>query len=178
VRSLQAHIAELRQQLAKISGGAGTSNPEGDADMPFPSLRQLPILGVTYADLYRRAKIQEAVYQFLTQQYEAAKVQEAKEIPTIKVLDAADVPERKWGPYRALMAILGGIVGFLVASLWSIVSARWRKRKAEDPYRLLFEEISASVRQNRIWKKGESTLRSITALAQNRRNGKNRPDIL
>jgi hypothetical protein len=44
----------------------------------------LPLLGVTYVDLSRETKIQETVYVLLTQQYELAKVQEAKEIPTVK----------------------------------------------------------------------------------------------
>ena len=60
----------------------------------FPSIRRLPLLGVTYADLYQRTKIQETVYELLTQQYELAKVQEAKEIPSVKVLDPASCQRR------------------------------------------------------------------------------------
>ena len=61
----------------------------------YPSIRQLPLLGVAYADLYRRIKIQEAVYETLTKQYELAKVQEAKEIPTVKVLDPGELPREE-----------------------------------------------------------------------------------
>ena len=56
---------------------------------------------MTYADLYRQTKIQETVYELLTQQYELAKVEEAKEIPTVKVLDAAIVPTKKTFPPRS-----------------------------------------------------------------------------
>ena len=67
----------------------------------YPSLEQLPLLGNTYYDLARRAKIDEAVFEVLTKQYELAKVQEAKEIPSIKVLDEPVVPETKsWPPRR------------------------------------------------------------------------------
>jgi len=38
--------------------------------------------------------IQAAVLEVLTKEYEMSKVQEAKEIPTVKVLDAADIPTR------------------------------------------------------------------------------------
>ncbi len=50
-------------------------------------MRKLPLLGVTYADLYRETKIQEAVLETLTREYEMAHVKEAKKIPTVKVLD-------------------------------------------------------------------------------------------
>ena len=43
---------------------------------------------MTYADLFLQTKIQATVFELLTQQYETAKVQEAKEIPSVKVLDA------------------------------------------------------------------------------------------
>src|SRR5277367_4091537 len=86
VRSLRARVTELRAQLGKMGGESGTSaapSSETDASL-YPAIRQLPLLGVTYSDLYRQTKIQETVYELLTQQYELAKVQEAKEVPTKK----------------------------------------------------------------------------------------------
>ena len=76
----------------------------------------MPLLGNTYIDLERRAKIDEAVYEVLTKQYELARVDEAKEIATAKVLDPADLPEKKSFPPRLLLAILGGLLG-LVGSI-------------------------------------------------------------
>jgi len=70
-------------------GGEGENAEGGDlkADQFMPSIRKLPLLGVTYADLYRRVMMQGTLYETLTKQYELARVQEAKEIPPIKVLD-------------------------------------------------------------------------------------------
>src|SRR5262249_8434237 len=95
VRSTEARIAELRKQLQNLAGkqGGDTTDTSANPDQIYPSLRQLPIVGVPYAELYRRLKVEETVFETLTKQYEIAKVQEAKEIPTVKVLDAADVPE-------------------------------------------------------------------------------------
>jgi hypothetical protein len=50
------------------------------ADQLYPSIRELPILGVTYSDLSRELVMQEGIYETLNKQYELAKVQEAKEI--------------------------------------------------------------------------------------------------
>src|SRR5580700_1242907 len=81
VKALQARIGELREQLQKLGGSSSPAEVRSDNSL-YPSIRKLPLLGVTYADLYRRTKIEETVYELLTQQYELAKVQEAKEIPS------------------------------------------------------------------------------------------------
>ncbi len=99
VRSTQARVDEgLRRQLEKNlgnkSGDQGTTKAQ-DTDSLYPSIGELPALGVKYADLYRTTKIQEAIFQTLTQEYELAKVQEAKETPSVKVLDPPDVPGRR-----------------------------------------------------------------------------------
>ena len=84
VRSVQARVAELEDQLKKVGGKDESTSPGQAApgDSLYPSIRKLPLLGVTYADLYRKTRVQEAVFETLTQEYELAKVQEAKEIPT------------------------------------------------------------------------------------------------
>ena len=103
MRSTQARIAELRNQLQKMggtSGGTATRAIKILRTTQYPTLRQLPILGVPYADKFRQLKVEESVYETLTKQFELAKVQEAKEIPSVKVLDQPDVPERKSFPPR------------------------------------------------------------------------------
>lgn len=172
VRSLQARIAELKKQLGNFSG-TGTDSMATTSDMPFPSMRQLPLLGVTYADLYRRTKIQETVYQVLTQQYEMAKVQEAKEIPTVRVLDPADVPQKKYGPHRFLQALMGGTVGFLLACVWMIGHGEWKKRDPEDPYRELLTEVRTTLRRHRVWQGSEAGLRRVLQMRRNGSNGSN-----
>jgi uncharacterized protein involved in exopolysaccharide biosynthesis len=111
-------------------GGVGERVDGGDlkAGQFMPSIRKLPLLGVTYADLYRRVTMQEAIYETLTKQYELAKVQEAKEIPPVKVLDEPDVPERKSSPHRltivldgVLLSVFAGIAWIIARKLWNII---------------------------------------------------------
>jgi capsule polysaccharide export protein KpsE/RkpR len=173
VRTLQARIAELKKQLANVSGGgveggAEGSNQGSNSEFGFPSIRQLPLLSVTYADLYRKARIQETVYQFLTQQYETARVQEAKEIPTVRVLDAANVPETKSGPHRVLLTLLGGIFGLLIGCAWVTGWDRWRKRSDGDPYKMLFTNVGETFRKQPAWQKGEAGLRRALELSRAR----------
>jgi uncharacterized protein involved in exopolysaccharide biosynthesis len=144
VRAAQARAGELRRKLNDL-GGAG-SGADATSSSPYPSLRQLPLLGVTYADLYRQVKIQETVYELLTQQYELAKVEEAKEIPTVKVLDPALVPTKKSFPPRAVIAVLGTMLGIALALTWIAAKTRWEALAADDPRRVLGAEVWAAAR--------------------------------
>jgi uncharacterized protein involved in exopolysaccharide biosynthesis len=135
MRETQARVAELKRQLDKLRGSDSTSDITGsDASdsLGFPSIRKLPLLGVSYADLMRETKVQEAVFEALTQQYEMAKVNEAKELPVAKVLDPPDVPERKSFPPRAIITIVGGILALGLGIGWIIWKLRWESIDPQD----------------------------------------------
>jgi capsule polysaccharide export protein KpsE/RkpR len=141
VQTLRANIAELRKQLSTI-GGSSSLDSKDPASMPYPSIRQLPLLGATYYDLFRREKIQETVYEYLTQQYEIAKIDEAKEIPVVRVLDEPDIPERKEGPHRLLWLLIGAILGFLLATLWVVARGEWERVQPHNPYKRFLLEVA------------------------------------
>ena len=130
VRSVQARISELQQQLEKV-GGKDISTGDDLASM-FPPIRKLPLLAVPYSDLYRRTKIDEAIYETLSAQYELARVQEAKEVPTVKVLDAPMVPERKYSPPRTAIVVLGTMVWFSFGVICVLLRRRWQALRNDD----------------------------------------------
>jgi capsule polysaccharide export protein KpsE/RkpR len=147
VRSLQARISELQLQLQKLGGKAdsGSAGATGSPDSLYPSIRELPVLGVTYADLYRRIKVQEAVFETLTQQFELAKVQEVKETPSVKVLDDARVPERKSFPPRMLFTGLGGLLFLGMGVAIILLQAGWKEIDTRDPGKLFAGEVFDTV---------------------------------
>jgi uncharacterized protein involved in exopolysaccharide biosynthesis len=173
VRSVEARVSELRRQLEKLDGDSGPAktdaaknagartyaaknDPTGKETFPaghsaYPTLRELPLLGVTYSDLMRRAKIQEAVYETLTQQYELAKVQEAKETPSVKVLDAASLPEKKVFPPRLLMMFWGALLGLAAATFRVVGGNRWRQLDSRNPGKLLAREVLLTVHTVMPW---------------------------
>jgi capsule polysaccharide export protein KpsE/RkpR len=133
VRSLRARVAELKRQVENMSGNkADLTSDSSEIAGDFPSIRKLPLLGVRWANLYRETKIQETVYELLTQQYELAKIQEAKEIPTVKVLDPANVPEKKSFPPRSLVVVLGTLFAFSLAVFLVLASASWRTNQSPE----------------------------------------------
>jgi len=158
VRSVQARIAELHHQLDNIGGAAPAGTPPvapstapNPTQSQFPTIRNLPLLGVTYADLYRRVQIQEAVYEALTQQFELAKVQEAKEIPSVKVLDPATVPERRSYPPRLLIIAAGGLLGLMGVSTFIFGREHWTEIDSAEPGKALLTEMLQTMNARMPW---------------------------
>lgn len=131
VRALQARVNELKRQMQNVRGtDSALASDTARADEMYPPIRKLPLLGVQWADLYRRMKIQETVYELLNQQYELARIQEAKEIPTVNVVDPANVPEKKSWPPRALII---GLLTMLALAACIVNIIAWEKIEAMDP---------------------------------------------
>jgi capsule polysaccharide export protein KpsE/RkpR len=137
VKTVQARINELERELKRINGQSST----GDPASPYPSVKQLPTVGLAWAELYRDRKIHETVYEMLTQQYEMARVQEAREIPTVKVLDPAEQPE-KVHPRPLMVIAIGALVSVILACLGihlqHVVGHRWG---ADDPRRIVLTRL-------------------------------------
>ena len=110
----------------------------------YPPIRKLPLLGVRWMELYRETKIQETVYELLTQQYELAKIQEAKEIPTVKVLDRAFVPEKKSFPPRLLIIALGTLLAVVISGTWVVGIAAWKTIDSTDQRKSFALEVMAT----------------------------------
>lgn len=152
VRTANARIAELKRQLEKLGGkGEDASETSGQpANYPYPSARKLPLIGVTYADLYRRTRVQEAVYEVLTQEYELAKVQEAKEIPIVKVVDPADIPESKSFPPRLLIGTSTMFLAFIGGIAFVVASKSWHEKDPDDPSKAIATEIWTDLKEKRL----------------------------
>jgi capsule polysaccharide export protein KpsE/RkpR len=150
VRELRGRIDSLQGQLQKIGGKGGTGTGVGadlKSDEIFPSVRQLPLLGYTYYDLYMHVTMDQNVYETLNKQYELAKVQEAKEIPTIKVLDQPAVAEKKSGPPRSYIAIAGFLLTVFGALGWALIGRLWELTEDSHPGKAAGLAIWRSIRR-------------------------------
>jgi capsule polysaccharide export protein KpsE/RkpR len=165
VRSLNARVVELRKQLEKLGGAKpsgdrtaaptngqpANSIPAPGSGLPYPTIHSLPLLGAKYADYYRRAKIQETVYELLTEQYELAKVQEAKETPSVKVLDPGTIPEKKSFPPRSLIILAGTFFVLSGCVVWVLGSDHWNQADPDDPRKILAREVVATLNARSHW---------------------------
>jgi len=147
VRAAQARVDELHRQIQKMGGVPQSEGQSASSESDlYPSIRKLPLLGVTYADLYRRMKVEETVFETLTQQYELAKVQEAKELPSVQVLDAADVPEKRVFPPRIVLSTAGAVMALAMGIVWIFASDDWKKIDPQDPGKVLVLNMVQSVK--------------------------------
>jgi uncharacterized protein involved in exopolysaccharide biosynthesis len=154
VRSTEARVQELRRQLDKVLGSksnGATSTDGRNPESSYPSIRELPALGVSYADLYRNTKIQESVFQTLTQEYELAKVQEVKETLSIKVLDPPNVPEKKSFPPRLPIMMLGAILALVSSVVWVLGKKVWTQVEDDDPQKVFAQEVFHTIRARIPW---------------------------
>ena len=161
VRSAQARIGNLQREIAKMSGSSKALLPDDSnaasgraeaSDIPdnelYPPLRQLPRLAVPYADLYREVRVQETVYELLTQQYEMARIQEAKDIPVVSVIDAPGIPEKKSFPPRLILTLLLTAISVVIHATLVLIQRRWAFVSQDDPLKALLRTIGNSL-QNR-----------------------------
>ncbi len=145
-RSLQARVNLLKRKLAEFRGTPGdTSMPAAGAGDVGISISRLPMLGVTYYDLFRRAKIQEIVYETLTKQYELTKIEEAKELPSIKLLDKPEIPEIKSGPARTRIVIITTLLAFFLALGWVWLRERWHNLPGGDTRKLVLRAFMSMI---------------------------------
>jgi len=115
VISVRHQVDELKTQLNEMKKG------EIDSTRLFPQFSNVPKLGTQYLRLKREVELQNELYKFLTQQYEQAKIQEARDTPTIQVLDTASFPIKKYKPKRMIMVAFYSFMSIVFTALYILV---------------------------------------------------------
>jgi uncharacterized protein involved in exopolysaccharide biosynthesis len=140
VKALQAAISRLKSQLGTLSGSGGGDNI-------IPATGNVPGIGVEYARRLRELKVQEAIFEQLTKQYETAKLNEAKESSPVQILDEAIAPSKKSGPKRSMMVILATFSAFILSVVIIFVQEYVSKLSPEDA------EIISEIKQSLSFRK-------------------------
>jgi len=77
-----------------------------------------PVLGMENARLIRELTIQNTLLELLLPQYETARLEESKNIPTLQVIDEPKVAINKTKPIRSLIVIASVIMAFLLSIVY------------------------------------------------------------
>lgn len=123
VMRVQQELTSLRSQLAVLENSQRTLQP-GDVEVPAG---RVPAVALEYLRKYREVRFHESLFELLSRQYQAARIDEAKSAPVIQVVDRAVPPEKKSGPYRVLIAFVSGFLGFLLTCVWVLVRQGYRR---------------------------------------------------
>ncbi len=160
VRETEARIASLKHDLEKMTGssaplasskagaGYGASAEADDKGELYPPLRQLPRLAVPFADLYRQVRVQETVYELLTQQYEMARIEEAKDVPVVSVIDPPGIPEKKSFPHRLLIALALTGIALIATAAQILIRDHWSRVDPNDPRKAFANEVLLTMRKH------------------------------
>lgn len=112
IARIESELVELRKTRNQMEmGGVDLS-----VFIPF---KKTPDLAMDYYRYYRNVQVNSKVVEFLVPQYEQAKLQEAKDTPTLLVLDKAVPAARHYKPKKATIALFMGLLifGLVVAFL-------------------------------------------------------------
>ena len=122
LEQLKKEIDEFKIKLNELENGIAKDSSE---DKLFLTISDIPDLGLNQLRLQREVEIQTELFKFLTMEYEEAKIEEAKDIPTVQVLDEAKIPEQKSMPRRVLLVVSIFLVNIILNVLFIISYANY-----------------------------------------------------
>lgn len=109
-QKLEEEIKGLRTELAKLEAKTSSQNP--DSLMPTG---RIPAVGTEYIRRLREFKYNEAIYEVMLKQYEAARLDEAGDVQLIQVIEKAVPPEKTIKPKRISMILVFSFIGFSIS---------------------------------------------------------------
>lgn len=118
----------LKREIAALQGqlSATESNASNGSKLNIPG-GKLPEDSLEYVRKLREVKYHESLYELFSRQYEAARIDEAKQAPVIQVVDRAITPDKANTPPRLAFILGGCVLGFLLSSLY-VIAAVWLTR--------------------------------------------------
>ena len=120
----KAAISKLKAQMVQFEGsGRGSS---------IPSVGSVPELGQEYVRLMREFKVQEAIFELLTKQYEMARMSEAKDVDGVQIIQIATVPDKKTKPKRSLIVLATTFAAGFGALLFAFIREAGERMPEED----------------------------------------------
>ncbi len=131
VVQLKKEIEELERQYNYLQYGKGQSDIKDQKEFYIP-FANIPEVGLELANLMREVKIQETVWELLNQQYYQAKIQEARDTPTVQVLDEAIPPEISTRPKRKLLVLVGSFLALIFSMFWAFVAEYLTRLKEQS----------------------------------------------
>jgi len=125
----QQELESMRAQLAKLGG----SEDSASGGLIVPKGR-VPEASLEYVRKLRDVKYNETIFEIIAHQFEAAKLDEARQGALIQVVDAAVSPERKSGPKRSLIVIGLTGIGFFCSVLYVLLRASLQRMTSDPEY--------------------------------------------
>jgi len=135
-----AYVEELDKQNKRLSTGQATSKRMFLEN----SLKEVEAkLSKSNNALSREVETQERVYSLLVEQYEMAKIEEARNMPTIQVLDPAMTPELPVGRGLVRKGVVAGIAAFMLGTFLAFSREYIAQARRHGGERLLTQRLGS-----------------------------------
>ena len=106
VQLAKLNIDLLRKKIQSILGFSNSFVLDSTFTKKlFPLFSYLPHLGKKFIRVERDLEVQSLIYEFITQEFERAKIEEERDTPTVQVIDLAIPPIQKHRPRRSLLVL-------------------------------------------------------------------------
>jgi tyrosine-protein kinase Etk/Wzc len=125
IEQLQAELDALSRQYSSLSTGQGAGE---DFEVPF---QRVPQIAREMAGHLRDVKTLEQVIMYLSQQYYQDRVQEARDTPTVQVLDDAVPAIQRTSPRRAAWMLMTVLFSAMAAVLYVMLVTYLRSRNRD-----------------------------------------------
>jgi len=112
VKDIEIKIQEIEKILNGINSDKQTNLNDIENTGVFLPLKAVPELGLEYARLFRQFKIEEILFELLTQQFVQSRIKEKENTPTIQVLQYAEPPDYKSKPKKGFIVLLSVFFAF------------------------------------------------------------------
>ena len=115
---LRTEIGDLQRQLKNLEDSSTKNNRPGNVMVPTA---KVPSLSLEYVRKLREVKYHEVLFELISKQYEAARLDESRSAPLLQVVDVAIPPDRRSAPQRLLIVTLAFVGGLLLGAVWVLV---------------------------------------------------------
>ncbi len=145
-------LSELKKKIDQLNKGTDPSQKDVKLIIPF---KQAPELGNEYLKIYRNLEIQYKILEFVQPLYEQARVEEARNTPSVLVLDYAGPADRKAKPKGSIYAMVSFITSFLIGLFLIFLREIFRKMKVLYPekYNYIYTDVLSDLKKFHLIKK-------------------------
>jgi uncharacterized protein involved in exopolysaccharide biosynthesis len=130
--TLQAEAARMEQR----------SHSHGLAGL---DLGDVPSAGLDYLRAQHQLLYRQTLYDLLIKQYDAARLDEAKEAAIIQVLEPATEPDRKSAPRRVWIAFCAMLLGFFASAFYILAAMAFARARRSPEIDLQFSALKAAL---------------------------------
>lgn len=126
VLSLAEKMKLLKKKMQSLEKSGSDLTPEY-----VVQIDKIPDLSMQYAQMMLNAEIEQKILENLYPQYELAKLEEVKDLPTFEVYDAPQIAGIRSKPKRALTVVLSTVAAFILSCILALILESWQGENKE-----------------------------------------------